>query len=62
MDINTLTKLLNIPRYKVVEIISITEDEIHLRIEPYKNKEGICSGCGKVHREGLHSQKEEAII
>jgi len=31
MDLNTLTKLLNIPGYKVVEIISITEDEIHLQ-------------------------------
>jgi len=29
MDLNTLTKLLNIPWYKVVEIISMTEDEIH---------------------------------
>jgi len=30
MDLNTLTKLLlNIHRYKVVEIISITEDEMH---------------------------------
>jgi len=29
MDLNTLTKLLNIPGYKVVEIISIAEDEIY---------------------------------
>jgi len=29
MDLNTVTELLNIPGYKVVEIISITEDEIH---------------------------------
>ncbi len=29
MDLNTLTKLLNIPGDKVVEIISITADEIH---------------------------------
>jgi len=26
MDLNTLTKLLNIPGYKVVEIISMTEE------------------------------------
>jgi len=29
MGLNTLTKLLNIPGYKVVEIISIIEDEMH---------------------------------
>jgi len=29
MDLNILRKLLNIPGYKVVEIISIPEDKMH---------------------------------
>ncbi|PIP16139.1 MAG: hypothetical protein COX46_04130 [bacterium (Candidatus Ratteibacteria) CG23_combo_of_CG06-09_8_20_14_all_48_7] len=61
MDLNTLTKLLNISEYKVVEIISLTEEEMHLRIEPYKRKEAVCSGCGKNHREGYHHSKEVVV-
>jgi len=36
MDLNTLTKILNLPDYKVTEIISITDTQMHLRIEPRK--------------------------
>ena len=61
MDLNTLTKLLNIPGYKVTEIISITEDEMHLRLEAYKRKKAVCSGCGEIHEEGYHSEKEVVI-
>jgi len=50
-----IRKLLGIPEYKVTEIISITETEMHIRIEPYKRKKGICSKCGKEHRRGIHS-------
>ncbi len=61
MDLNTLTKLLNIPGYKVVEIISITEDEMHLRLEAYKRKEAVCSGCGEVHKTGYHGETEVIV-
>lgn len=61
MDLNTLTKLLNIPEYKVVEIISIKEEEMHLMLEPYKRKEAICSGCGEIHLKGYHSEKEVIV-
>ncbi|MBT9131294.1 MAG: hypothetical protein DDT41_01599 [candidate division WS2 bacterium] len=61
MDLNTLTKLLNIPKYKVVEIISIKEEEMHLMLEPYKRKEPICSGCGEIHLKGYHSEKEVIV-
>ena len=61
MDLNTLTKLLNIPGYKVVEIISITDEELHLRIEPYKRGKAICSGCGQVHEEGYYGEVEALV-
>ena len=61
MDLNTLTKLLNIPGYKVVEVISMTEGEMHLRLEPYKNEEGICSGCGERHKEGYWGEIEVIV-
>ena len=34
MDLNTLTKLLNIPGYKVVEVISMTEEKLCQINEP----------------------------
>jgi len=61
MDLNTLTKILNIEGCKVVEILSLTEEEIHLKIEPYKRKPAICSGCGEEHIQGYHSEKEVIV-
>lgn len=55
MQVYAIRKLLGIPEYKVTEIISITEKEIHIKIEPYKRKQGICSKCGKEHKGGVHS-------
>ena len=61
MDVNTLTKILNLPEYKVSEIISLTDTEMHLRIEPRKQKPAICSGCGEIHTQGYHSEKEVVV-
>lgn len=61
MDVNTLTKILNLPEYKVVEIISLTATEMHLRIEPYQRKPVLCSGCGEIHTQGYHSEKEAVV-
>lgn len=61
MDLNTLTKLLNIPGYRVTKIISITDDEMHLRLEAYKRTKAVCSGCGEIHEKGYHSEKEVII-
>jgi len=45
----SITKALNLPEYKITEIISDTAEEIHIRVEPYKRKEIVCSMCGNVH-------------
>ena len=49
MDLTTLTKILNLPDYKVTEIISISDTQMHLRIEPRKHKPALCSGCEEIH-------------
>ena len=54
---NSIKSLLNIPGYKIEEIVK-GEAEIHVRIKPYKRNYVVCSGCSKVHKEGFHSSKE----
>lgn len=56
-----ITKLLNIPEYKVTEIISITDDEIHIRLEPYKKKKAICTGCQRRHTRGYKGKTETVV-
>jgi transposase len=57
MQIYTIRKLLNVPEYKVTKIISVTEKEIHIRLETYKRKKAICSACKRIHEGSYHSSK-----
>lgn len=57
MDKYSIRKLLKIPYFKVAQIISIDDKEIHIKLEPYKRRLAVCSGCGKKHRS-LHSHDE----
>ena len=52
MHIYIIKKLLNIQEYKVTQITSADHKEIHIRLEDYKRKKALCSGCGKVHEVG----------
>ncbi len=61
MDKYTIKKLLDIPAYKVTKIISKNEKEIHIQIEPYKRKGGLCSGCGEIHKKGKHSFRKVIV-
>ena len=54
---NSIKSLLNIPGYKIEQIV-MAESEIHIRIRPYKRSYGICSGCRKAHKKGFHSLRE----
>lgn len=58
MQVYGIKKRLNIPEYKITEIISESETEIHLRLEPYKKKPFVCSGCGLVHKTGYHGKEK----
>jgi len=61
MRIYSIKKAIDIPEYKIIEVISESEGAIHLRLEPYKRKPFICSGCGQIHKIGYHG-KEESIV
>jgi transposase len=50
-----IKQLLNIPKgYKIIGI-EMEEMEMNVRIEPYRRKKGICSGCGEEHDGSIHS-------
>lgn len=57
----SIKKCLEIPGYKIREIIKETKKEIHIRIEPYKRKRFLCSGCGKIHKKGYHGEEESIV-
>ncbi len=61
MDKYTIRKILNIPEYKVAQIISQNEQEIHVQLESYKLKKFICPGCGRVHKSGYHGVRESIV-
>jgi transposase len=54
----SITKALHLPEYKITEIISEADKEIHIRVEPYKRKIAKCGGCGAEHKKSRHSQEE----
>lgn len=58
MQVYSIKKRLNIPEYKITEILSETEKEMHIKLEPYKRKPFVCSGCGQVHKIGQHGLEE----
>jgi len=51
---HSITKLLNLPQYRIHEILSFSENEIRVEAVPYKRKPLVCSGCGKIHQAGRH--------
>jgi transposase len=57
MRYHPIRSLLHIPGYKISEIMTKTETEIHIRIAPYKRNRGKCSGCGVCH-PSCHSIQE----
>jgi len=57
----SIRKQLNIPQYKITKIISENDKEIHIRLEPYKRKAFVCSGCGEVHKIGYHGVEESVV-
>ncbi|MCX6827028.1 MAG: transposase family protein [candidate division Zixibacteria bacterium] len=57
----SITKALNLPEHKITEIILATDEEIHLRLKPYKRKKARCCGCGEIHGGKIHSFKETVV-
>lgn len=61
MRIYSIKKAIDIPEYKIIGVIFESAKEIHLRLEPYKRKDFICSGCGQVHKIGCHGREETVV-
>jgi transposase len=61
MQAYSIRKWLNIPQYKITGIISESDKEIHIRLEPYKRRVFVCSGCGEVHQIGYHGIEESVV-
>lgn len=61
MRIYSIKKRLNIPEYKITDVLSETDKEIHIKIEPYKKKKFICSGCSQVHKIGQHGFEKSIV-
>lgn len=58
----SITKALNLPEYKITEIESEKDQEMHIHLRPYKRKQARCSGCGEIHDEDkVHSFKEVMV-
>jgi transposase len=55
MQLDTITKLLDIPNHKVMKIIKNTRDCLELVLEQVEDEMPRCSGCGRVHA-AVHSR------
>lgn len=50
----SITRALNLPKYRVVKILSETDHEMHIELAPYKRLALVCSGCGREHEKGYY--------
>jgi len=58
----SITQALCLPEYKIIEILSNTDQELHVRMRPYKRKKAKCSKCGEYHDERkVHGLKEVIV-
>jgi len=57
MHLETITKLLNIPNYRAVEVTGPDYEEmLGVILEPKEDIPPVCSGCGMVHGRAIHSR------
>lgn len=52
----SITRVLDLPKYRVIQILSETDQEIHIELAPYKRLQLVCSGCGQSHEKGRHGR------
>lgn len=55
MQLDTITELLGIPDYKVTHMIQNDGCSFHFIVAQIRPLPPICSGCGSVHKGGIHS-------
>jgi len=62
MHLNTITKLLDIPNYRAVEVTDRGEYEnIYIVLEREEDTLPVCSGCGNIHGRSVHSRGDMLV-
>lgn len=57
----SITKALNLPEYKITEVLKGSEGVLYIKVEPYKRKRFVCANCKEEHTGNIHSWKETTI-
>lgn len=61
MQLQTITKLLNIPNYRAVEATDSEFENRFIALEPIEDIPPVCSGCGRVHGMSIHSKSNVLV-
>jgi len=56
MQLNTITKLLNIPNYRAAKVSDGEYKDMFIALERVEDTAPVCSGCGSVHGMSVHSR------
>lgn len=55
MQMKTITKLLGLPDFEVMEVLEHHDKSLHLYMDLIKPVEPVCSACGAAHQAPIHS-------
>jgi len=61
MHLNTITKLLDIPNYRAVEITGSEYENRYIVLERVEDTPPVCSGCGNIHGISVHSRSDMLV-
>ncbi|MDO8722659.1 MAG: ISL3 family transposase [Syntrophales bacterium] len=61
MHLNTITKLLDIPNYRAVEVTDGEYENIYIVLEREEDTLPVCSGCGNIHGRSVHSRGDMLV-
>ena len=56
MQLDTITKLLDIPNYRAAEVTDSEYESIYIILEQVEDTLPVCSGCGNIHGRSVHSR------
>ncbi len=56
MHLDTITKLLDIPNYREIEVTGSEYKNIYIVLERVEDTPPVCSGCGNIHGRSVHSR------
>jgi hypothetical protein len=58
MHVDAITELLALPNHKVICVIEVTPESLHLEVVPKEYHPPVCSGCLRIHNTSVHSRQE----